>query len=71
MFRFTIRDLLWLMVVVAFGICWGLDRHQLAAHHKRVEDQQAQALLDSFETLEAGKKLWQEKLREALERPTP
>jgi hypothetical protein len=25
MFRFTIRDVLWLTVVVAFGICWYRD----------------------------------------------
>jgi hypothetical protein len=26
MFRFTIRDLLWLMVVVGMGVGWWLDR---------------------------------------------
>ena len=26
MFRFSIRDVLWLTVVVALGICWWLDR---------------------------------------------
>jgi hypothetical protein len=26
MFRFTIRDALWLMVVLAFAICWYLER---------------------------------------------
>lgn len=29
MFRFTIRDLLWLMVVVGMGVAWYLD-------HKRI-----------------------------------
>jgi hypothetical protein len=29
MFRFTIRDVLWLTVVVALAVCWGLDRVQL------------------------------------------
>jgi hypothetical protein len=28
--RFTIRDLLWLTVVVAFGVSWWLDRSKLA-----------------------------------------
>ena len=28
MFRFTIRDVLWLTVVVAMGIGWFLDRRQ-------------------------------------------
>ena len=26
MFHFTIRDVLWLMVVLAFGVCWYLER---------------------------------------------
>ena len=30
MFRFTIRDLLWLMVVVGLAVCWWLDRSRLA-----------------------------------------
>ena len=29
MFRFTIRDVLWLTVVVALVVGWGLDRVQL------------------------------------------
>jgi len=29
MFRFTIRDVLWLMVVVAMGIGWWLDKRAL------------------------------------------
>jgi len=28
MFRFTIRDVLWLTALVALGVCWGLDRVQ-------------------------------------------
>jgi hypothetical protein len=28
MFRFTIRDLLWLMVVVAMGVGWWVDRRE-------------------------------------------
>jgi hypothetical protein len=31
MFRFTIRDLLWLMVVVGMGCVWLLDRRHLSA----------------------------------------
>jgi len=27
--KFTIRDMLWLTVVVALAVCWGLDRTQL------------------------------------------
>jgi hypothetical protein len=29
MFRFTIRDLLWLTVVVALGVAWWMDRAAL------------------------------------------
>jgi len=29
MFRFTIRDVLWLTVVVALGVGWWLDRSRL------------------------------------------
>jgi hypothetical protein len=31
MFRFTIRDLLWLTVVVALGVGWFVDRRHLEA----------------------------------------
>jgi len=27
--RFTIRDLLWLTLVVAMGVAWGIDRQSL------------------------------------------
>jgi hypothetical protein len=30
MFRFTIRDVLWLMVVVALAVGWWVDRSSLA-----------------------------------------
>ena len=30
MFRFTIRDLLWLMVVVALGVAWWIDHGRQA-----------------------------------------
>ena len=26
MFRFTIRDLMWVMMVAGFGLCWYLER---------------------------------------------
>ncbi len=31
MLRFTIRDLLWLTVVVALGVAWWVDRGRMAA----------------------------------------
>ena len=30
MFRFTIRDVLWLTVVVALAVAWGVDRSRMA-----------------------------------------
>jgi hypothetical protein len=30
MFRFTIRDVLWLTAVVALGVGWGIDRWQVS-----------------------------------------
>jgi hypothetical protein len=38
MFRFTIRDVLWLTVVVALAIVVALDRRSLAAATGRVRD---------------------------------
>ena len=37
MFRFTIRDLLWLMVVVAFGIAFSLEKWRGAVLQKHNE----------------------------------
>jgi len=34
--RFTIRDLLWLTVVVALGVAWWVDRSRLAARIDRL-----------------------------------
>lgn len=36
MFRFTIRDLLWLMVVVAVALCWWMDRSTVRFAWKRL-----------------------------------
>jgi TRAP-type C4-dicarboxylate transport system permease small subunit len=38
MFRFTIRDVLWLTVVVALLVAWGLDRRQLVRALSRSEE---------------------------------
>jgi hypothetical protein len=37
MFRFTIRDVLWLMVVVAMGVKWWNDDRIKEARHKALE----------------------------------
>jgi hypothetical protein len=36
-FRFTIRDLLWLTLVVAMAVGWWLDRSHLAASNKDLD----------------------------------
>ena len=38
--RFTIRDLLWLTVVVALAVAWYIDRSQLAKRLHRLEIEQ-------------------------------
>ena len=52
MLRFTIRDLLWLMVVVGLGVGWAFDRRLDAARWKReanARDSQFHSLLGQFE----------------------
>ena len=34
MFRFTIRDVLWLTVAVALAVGWGIDRSRLSAENQ-------------------------------------
>jgi hypothetical protein len=41
MFRFTIRDLLWLMVVVALGPSWWLDRTAVKSFYSAIAGDQA------------------------------
>jgi hypothetical protein len=36
MFRFTIRDVLWLTVVVAMGVTWWLDRRKAFAERAHI-----------------------------------
>jgi hypothetical protein len=40
MFRFTIRDLLWLTVVVALGVCWWGERRE-ANQSRRLREENA------------------------------
>jgi len=37
MFRFTIRDVLWLMVVVAISVAWWMDHGQLTDRAARLK----------------------------------
>ena len=45
MFRFTIRDVLWLMVVVALGTVWWLERRQLITRVEKAEQAYDSTLL--------------------------
>ena len=42
MFRFTIRDVLWLMVVVALGVAWWVERDRQAATSAAFADLKAE-----------------------------
>jgi hypothetical protein len=45
MFRFTIRDVLWLTVVAAIGAAWWADRASLAEWQLRESERQREAAL--------------------------
>ena len=43
MFRFSIRDVLWLTVVVAMSVAWWVERRRAETEHRRAEDAAALA----------------------------
>jgi hypothetical protein len=51
MFRFTIRDLLWLMVVVGLGVGWYADRQRAGVQFAVLDEQMAvlQAKLNAWQ----------------------
>ena len=82
MFRFTIRDVLWLTVLVALAVAWWLDRRSLesrfAAERLAAEEQFEKALEKSRQQAhlqwqaeriehEATRRAWEwEKIRRSL-----
>jgi hypothetical protein len=44
MFRFTIRDVLWLMVVVGIGTTWLLDRDRIQRHRIAMAKHEAELI---------------------------
>jgi len=42
MFRFTIRDVLWLTVVVALAVAWAIEHRQLALVRSALQIEQAE-----------------------------
>src|SRR5947209_7037264 len=57
MFRFTIRDVLWLTVVVAVATCWQLDRRRIDELADRVAAIESQAAATNAATKTANRKL--------------
>ena len=51
MFRFTIRDVLWLTVVVALAVGWWIDQDRIRRHREALEASE-QALADEREKLQ-------------------
>ena len=47
MFRFTIRDVLWLTVVVAMGVAWLVDRGNLRREKSVAVNRMAQRMADA------------------------
>jgi hypothetical protein len=41
MFRFTIRDVLWLTVIVALGCAWAMDHRQMSWQTEVMRNQQS------------------------------
>jgi hypothetical protein len=77
MFHFTIRDVLWLTVVVALVVGWGVDRYRTAQHTRALQAQQdelraRQAALDRELSDMRLRALWQKELRgEVILTPSP
>jgi hypothetical protein len=54
MFRFTIRDVLWLMVVVAMGIGWRLDTQKWRRELAQERDAKTKIILDYEKEMSFG-----------------
>jgi hypothetical protein len=46
MFRFTIRDVLWLMVVVGLACGWWMDRYGITKDRQALIEEREQQVLD-------------------------
>ena len=59
MFRFTIRDVLWLMLVVALAIGWWIDRcSQIAARERAEEFSRIALWMGNYGDVEPGTEEW-------------
>ena len=52
MFRFTIRDVLWLMAVVGLGVAWGIEHRQLVVVRGALYTEQAERRIADLRALE-------------------
>ena len=52
MFRFTIRDVLWLTVVVALAVCWWIDRSRLSDMNSALQARDAEMRMAELRTKE-------------------
>jgi len=62
MFRFTIRDVLWLMVVVGLGVGWWVDRSSLS---ERLDHDEK--IIGGLKLLDKLNPSWQEELAGYIE----
>jgi hypothetical protein len=65
MFRFTIRDMLWLTVVVALAVGWSVDWRTHAGWQRQMFDQLV--LIHDLKTRNAALELQAEYLKETLQ----
>lgn len=54
MFRFTIRDVLWLMVVVGMGVGWRLDARKWRRELGQERDEKTRIILDYEKEMSFG-----------------
>ena len=58
MFRFTIRDVLWLTVVVALAVEWWVDRSRV--HARLINEVEWRSTLQPVDTWAPGNSVWLE-----------
>jgi hypothetical protein len=54
LFRFTIRELVLLTLVVAMGVAWWMDRSHLSDQNRTLRDEHATLRLDALRANELG-----------------
>lgn len=58
MFRFTIRDVLWLTVVVAASVAWWIEREARRDEHQNAMSWQLRAQAASLALEDANRQVW-------------